>query len=154
MLHLEYIVSRLHSTSSWRQSMTVRYPHDKRNAAARDKLTALAKLSFDCVSPETKAKLAELSGPEFAAAVQMATREICFRCEPASHEDVAGRGAYVLEASAHGRRKSGAGEPPRSSCMIWICGLESGVTKTPGHPVVPRFVQRSGMGGSAPISGL
>jgi hypothetical protein len=79
--------------------MAVRYPHDKRNAAAREKLTALAKLSFDCVSPETRAKLAEMSGPEFAAAVQMATREICFRYEPATLDDVARRVIDIMQPS-------------------------------------------------------
>jgi hypothetical protein len=48
-------------------------------------------------SPLRKAKLAELSGPDFATAVQMATREVCFRYQPQTLEDVARRVVDLMQ---------------------------------------------------------
>jgi hypothetical protein len=88
MIHLDYIRAKLASAAMWRATLTTKYPSDLRNGAAYHLLASLAALPDD-LDAETKTKLATFHGPDFVTAVQTACREVCFRYEPQSLQEIA-----------------------------------------------------------------
>jgi hypothetical protein len=99
MIHLDYIRAKLASAAMWRATLTMKYPGDLRNGAAYHLLKSLATLPVD-LDAETKAKLAEFHGPEFVTAVQAACREVCFRYEPRTLQEVAERVIELMNVPA------------------------------------------------------
>jgi hypothetical protein len=91
MIHIDVIKSRCASAGVWRAELAKRFTDDPRNAIARDLLLTLATRPEADVSQETRQQLAELSGPAFAEAIRLATKEVAFRYTPQSLDDVAKR---------------------------------------------------------------
>ena len=88
ILQLDYVRSRLISTSTWREQLSSKYPNDTRNAIASALLRKLAEGADEDVSPATRAKIAELYGPALVKATTDSCREVLFKFLPRSLEDV------------------------------------------------------------------
>ncbi|HEY7229559.1 MAG TPA: hypothetical protein VH558_04235 [Pseudolabrys sp.] len=97
MLHIEVLKSRCASTGLWRAELAKRYVDDPRNAIARDLLLTLAARPESDVSYETKQRLSAFSGPAFAEAIRLATKDVAFRYTPHSLDDVARRVVKLME---------------------------------------------------------
>jgi hypothetical protein len=88
ILQLDYVRSRLISTSTWREQLASKYPSDTRNAIASALLRKLAEGKDDDVSPATRAKIAELYGPALVKAATDSCREVLFKYMPRTLDDV------------------------------------------------------------------
>jgi hypothetical protein len=90
MIHVDYIRVKLAAAAMWPANLTNKYPADLRNGAAYNVLKTLAELPDD-LEPGTRKQIAEFHGPGFVAAVQQACREVCFRYEPQTLQEIAER---------------------------------------------------------------
>ena len=88
ILQLDYVRSRLISTSTWREQLASKYPNDNRNAIASALLRKLAEGKDDDVSPATRAKIVELYGPASVKAATDSCREVLFKYMPRTLDDV------------------------------------------------------------------
>jgi hypothetical protein len=98
MIHLDVICAQAVSNAMWRATMATKYPKDLRNGAAYRLLKSLAEMSADDVDTETKAGLSQYAGPGFLSAVRQACREVGFRYQPQSLQDVAERVIELMNA--------------------------------------------------------
>ena len=96
-LHLDYLRHRLAAAKTWRQTLVKRYPADIRNQVAVDTLHLLASMSTESVSQAVAERLSAHHGPTLVESVQTACREVAFKYQPETLEDVALRVLQHLE---------------------------------------------------------
>jgi hypothetical protein len=101
MIHIDVLCAQAASNAMWRATMATEYPKDLRNGAAYRLLRSLAEMGADDVDTETKAELSQYSGPGFLSAVRQACREVGFRYQPQSLQEVAGRVIELMNAPAN-----------------------------------------------------